>query len=110
MAEGRHRGSKPHRPGSTHRAPGAFVCSDFRTGRERPGKGRKDRKWEGKNIRKITGLGRTESIGTDWDQPEMTRIPRTRKAGKDGLCQAEQGCRKAETEVLAQPGRYNKAA
>ncbi len=84
MAEGRHRGSKPHRPGSTHRAPGAFVCSDFRTGRERPGKGRKDRKWEGKNIRKITGLGRTESIGTDRDQPEMTRIPRTRKAGKDG--------------------------
>ena len=53
MAEGRHRGSKPHRPGSTHRAPGAFVCSDFLTGRERPGKGRKDRKWEGKNIRKI---------------------------------------------------------
>ena len=84
MAEGRHRGSKPHRPGSTHRAPGAFVCSDFRTGRERPGKGRKGRKWEGKNIRKITGLGRTESIGTDRDQPEMTRIPRTRKAGKDG--------------------------
>ena len=84
MAEGRHRGSKPHRPGSTHRAPGAFVCSDFRTGRERPGKGRKDRKWEGKNIRKIPGLGRTESIGTDRDQPEMTRIPRTRKAGKDG--------------------------
>lgn len=27
-----------------------------------------------------------------------------------GLCQAEQGCRKAETEVLAQPGRYGKAA
>ena len=73
------------------------------TGRERPGKGRKDRKWEGKNIRKIPGLGRTESIGTDRDQPEMTRI--IRKAGKDGLCQAEQGCRKAETEVLAQPGR-----
>ena len=82
MAEGRHRGSKPHRPGSTHRAPGAFVCSDFRTGRERPGKGRKDWKWEGKNIQKIPGLGRTESIGTDRDQREMTRT--TRKAGKDG--------------------------
>ena len=98
MAEGRHRGSKPHRPGSTHRAPGAFVCSDFRTGRERPGKGRKGRKWEGKNIRKISGLGRTESIGTDRDQPEMPRTTRTRKAGKDGSLSGGTGGQEGRNE------------